>query len=574
MEINIVKRAEGQSAVNAAAYQTGEKLYSERDRKYMYNGTKEELIMKEILGSYSGSATSTTKTLEYAIPLSWCSALPDKTTGTASVACQVLFGGQVYRTFSTTLAVSVPSSVKPTVSAFTLADKTDTPVPSDWNLYVQHQSGVRLSAITCAGAQGSTISTVRLQVGTQSISKAYSASDLPQIDTITQSGSLTVTVTVTDSRGRTGSKTGTVTFTPYSAPKFTQCISERCDSTGELDNDGVYFRSTSTVEYSSCSGKNSVTMTMKYKKTDSVIYNTPVTLVPGVNVCGGDLDTEFSYDVVYTISDQFRSVSYSDYVSTAIYLMHFLHGGKDVAFGQKATMEDYVDSNFKMLFRKLTTFLGIAKFRQSDVDRVVINDPDQSSPLMVDQNGSGTLYPVVSSNSPTFTGTPKAPTAAAGTNTTQIATTAFVDSAVSDVYSSPTFTGTPKAPTAAVGTSTTQIATTAFVNSTVHKSATKLYSTKVTAADVSTTYSYTTISALASWHMVAIRCAVHNNMMTLVFIRPFQSAQQFSDTPNSSTYVRGSFIVDWTNSRVGVRCVNGNDTTRPTVYFDYVYGIF
>ena len=34
-------------------------------------------------------------------------------------------------------------------------------------------------------------------------------------------------------------------------------------------------------------------------------------------------------------------------------------------------------------------------------------------------------------DSPTFTGTPKAPTAAAGTNTTQIATTAFVQSAVS-----------------------------------------------------------------------------------------------------------------------------------------------
>lgn len=34
-------------------------------------------------------------------------------------------------------------------------------------------------------------------------------------------------------------------------------------------------------------------------------------------------------------------------------------------------------------------------------------------------------------DSPTFTGTPKAPTAAAGTNTTQVATTAFVQSAVS-----------------------------------------------------------------------------------------------------------------------------------------------
>jgi hypothetical protein len=59
-------------------------------------------------------------------------------------------------------------------------------------------------------------------------------------------------------------------------------------------------------------------------------------------------------------------------------------------------------------------------------------------------------------SSPAFTGTPTAPTAAAGTNTTQIATTAFVTS-------SPSFTGTPTAPTAAAGTNTTQIATTAYV---------------------------------------------------------------------------------------------------------------
>lgn len=48
-EINIVKRSEGGSAVYAAAYQTGEKLYSEREKKYMYHGTKEELVLKEIL---------------------------------------------------------------------------------------------------------------------------------------------------------------------------------------------------------------------------------------------------------------------------------------------------------------------------------------------------------------------------------------------------------------------------------------------------------------------------------------------------------------------------------------------
>ncbi|QPC93827.1 hypothetical protein [Mesorhizobium sp. INR15] len=87
---------------------------------------------------------------------------------------------------------------------------------------------------------------------------------------------------------------------------------------------------------------------------------------------------------------------------------------------------------------------------------------------------------------PTFTGTPAAPTAALGTTTTQLATTAFVKAAidvvlggVSTAYdtlseiataigllapkASPTFTGTPAGPTPVPGTNSTQLATTAFV---------------------------------------------------------------------------------------------------------------
>jgi hypothetical protein len=96
--------------------------------------------------------------------------------------------------------------------------------------------------------------------------------------------------------------------------------------------------------------------------------------------------------------------------------------------------------------------------------------------------------------SPTFTGTPSAPTAAENSNTTQIATTAFVIGQASATVplvngtaaigasvkyaradhvhptdttraplASPALTGTPTAPTAAVDTNTTQLATTAFV---------------------------------------------------------------------------------------------------------------
>lgn len=55
-----------------------------------------------------------------------------------------------------------------------------------------------------------------------------------------------------------------------------------------------------------------------------------------------------------------------------------------------------------------------------------------------------------------------ASTAAAGTNTTQVATTAFVHASFAPL-ASPALTGVPTVPTAAEGTNTTQAASTAFV---------------------------------------------------------------------------------------------------------------
>jgi len=78
-------------------------------------------------------------------------------------------------------------------------------------------------------------------------------------------------------------------------------------------------------------------------------------------------------------------------------------------------------------------------------------------------------------NSPHFTGIPTAPTAAALTDNTQLATTAYTDSAVAVETAarvaagyaplvSPAFTGTPTAPTKAPLTDNTDIATTAYTD--------------------------------------------------------------------------------------------------------------
>ena len=73
--------------------------------------------------------------------------------------------------------------------------------------------------------------------------------------------------------------------------------------------------------------------------------------------------------------------------------------------------------------------------------------------------------------SPAFTGTPTAPTAAPGTNNTQIATTEFVNEAFVDVaidseelFDSPELTGVPTAPTPSLNDRSTRIATTEFCN--------------------------------------------------------------------------------------------------------------
>lgn len=97
--------------------------------------------------------------------------------------------------------------------------------------------------------------------------------------------------------------------------------------------------------------------------------------------------------------------------------------------------------------------------------------------------------------SPTFTGTPAAPTAAVDTNTTQIATTAYVvgqgylkSATASSTYAplaSPALTGTPTAPTATAGTNTTQIATTAFVTTAVPAQATVAQSRSASSTTVS-----------------------------------------------------------------------------------------
>lgn len=82
------------------------------------------------------------------------------------------------------------------------------------------------------------------------------------------------------------------------------------------------------------------------------------------------------------------------------------------------------------------------------------------------------LSPYALLNSPAFTGTPTAPTPAINNNSTDIATTAYVQNNLANYAPifSPTLTGTPNAPTPTTGDNSTRIATTAFVQNEIAQS--------------------------------------------------------------------------------------------------------
>ena len=107
-----------------------------------------------------------------------------------------------------------------------------------------------------------------------------------------------------------------------------------------------------------------------------------------------------------------------------------------------------------------TTSIGpVSSTEIGYLDNVTSNVQTQLDAKLGTATAASTYAPLAS---PSLTGVPTAPTAAASTSTTQIATTAFVDTSFAKL-ASPAFTGTPTAPTAASGTNTTQVASTAFV---------------------------------------------------------------------------------------------------------------
>lgn len=324
-----------------------------RDATYRFIwsiGNKKYSVDKKLSAGATGIHTS------YKVPASWNEALPAAVRGSFKTEVQAIFGTTVYQSMQKTVMAYVPDSCVPVINSISIAD-TKGRVPADWNMFVQEQSNVTLKAINITQSYGSKITSVVMKVN----DKAYygTPEKLPQSGALAEYGILDITVTVKDQRMRTAEKSARITVVAYDPPTL-QVDSARCDENGETENEGEYFLAVTETGYSTCNGKNTITLQMWYKLSSEATYTKAAkTLKTGSaqTVCGGDLDTELSYDVKYVLKDKFNTVTVIDFVSTGVYAIHFLHGGRGIAFGSKATMENTVDFVFDALFRGNATFM-------------------------------------------------------------------------------------------------------------------------------------------------------------------------------------------------------------------------
>ena len=294
-------------------------------------------------GSSTGTIVSktTSTSVSWTPAISLANQIPKAVSGSCTITCDTYSGSTKVGSKTCTLTLAVPATVKPTITSLGVT-KVDGTVPTDWGIYVQSKSKATLRINGAAGSYGSTISSYSISGGGFSSTESSFTTGF-----LTTSGTVTFTAKVTDSRGRVSdAKTVSISVVAYAAPSFTDYLSQRAISDGTANDDGTYIRSIISYSYSTCENKNTVTRATYYKKSSASTWtNANKSFSSGAAFVfgGGVISTESSYDVKYTITDAFTTVTIYDTVSTAAVLMDFKAGGKGIAIGKVAEKDNTVE---------------------------------------------------------------------------------------------------------------------------------------------------------------------------------------------------------------------------------------
>lgn len=276
----------------------------------------------------------------WAVPLSLANSIPNATNGTVTIRCITKNGSTEIGTKTVLLTAKVPATVVPTISSVTLTEAT-TGLSAKVGAYVQNKSTIK-AAISAAGANGSTIKSY----SSTFLGKAYAGASFTT-DTVTQSGTISLVTTVTDSRGRSASRTTNITVLSYEPPKIKTFNVARYNSDGEADPDGVYAWLRIAYSVTSLNSKNTATAKIEYKRNIDSAWTTlytrtelsfDSTLKPNAVT----FSTDYQYDFRVTLTDAFNSatpVTYNTYIPSGAVILDIKADGKGIAFFKTSTKD-------------------------------------------------------------------------------------------------------------------------------------------------------------------------------------------------------------------------------------------
>ena len=161
------------------------------------------------------------------------------------------------------------------------------------------------------------------------------------------SGNVTFTVTVYDSRGASASNSVTIWVDNYYYPSISSVGTVRCNSSGSPDNTGSYFKATAYGSYTNIGANvnGNISIKVQYMITGGSSYNSGNWLdvsknsggATGSKVIGGSLK-DATYKVLYTIYDAYGHTStYEDILSGHFFTLDINSGGTSVGIGSSAS---------------------------------------------------------------------------------------------------------------------------------------------------------------------------------------------------------------------------------------------
>ena len=306
-------------------------------------------------GATSGTvATKAQNSVAWMIPMDFCTGVPNGTQGTLFITVETFTSngvslGKVTRS----TACNVPASVVPTVDSITVSDSGGS-VPSDWGVYVRGKSRLHVN-VAASGRYYSRI----VGYSIKALGVTVTSNDV-DVGIISESGTVSIEVTVTDSRGRTATRTTSIPVENYAEPVIEAFSVERANNSGVAVDNGTYAKIPLKASGSSVSGKNAVEAKIYHMRSDATEWTLaqtiPVQYSIDQTVMIANMIASRSYAIKVEVTDVFRTTVAEAKLNAEGAVIGWMPGGIGISFGKAAEEQYTADFEWEIHGRKGARF--------------------------------------------------------------------------------------------------------------------------------------------------------------------------------------------------------------------------